>query len=124
MPSEFSVNKKVEVKIQRLISQLISLKRINDPRLSEVIINEVKVNKDISTARIYFVILNSNSKKNNEPYELILKKASGFIKKEIGHQLRLKQIPDLIFKYDTKEQDALHLSDLINKAIKDDQSEK
>ena len=124
MPSEFSVNKKVEVKIQRLISQLISLKRINDPRLSEVIINEVKVNKDISTARIYFVILNSNSKKNNEPYELILKKASGFIKKEIGHQLRLKLIPDLIFKYDTKEQDALHLNKLINMAIENDQSEK
>jgi ribosome-binding factor A len=122
MPREFSVNKKVEVKIQRLISQLISLKKINDPRLSEVIINEVKVNKDISTARIYFVVL--NSKNNKEPYELILKKASGFIKKEIGHHLRLKQIPDLIFKYDTKEQDALHLSDLINKAIKDDQSEK
>ena len=124
MPSEFSVNKKVEVKIQRLISQLISLKKINDPRLSEIIINEVKVNKDISTARIYFIVLNSNSKNNHEPYELILKKASGFIKKEIGHHLRLKQIPDLIFKYDTKEQDALHLSDLINKAIKDDQSEK
>ena len=124
MPSEFSVNKKVEVKIQRMISQLISLKKINDPRLSEVIINEVKVNKDISTARIYFVILNSNSKKNNEPYELILKKASGFIKKEIGHHLRLKQIPDLIFKYDTKEQDALHLNKLINMAIENDQSEK
>ena len=124
MPIDFSVNKKVEVKIQRLISQLISLKIINDPRLSKVTINEVKVNKDISTARVYFVVLNSNSKNNNEPYELILKKASGFIKKEIGHHLRLKQIPDLIFKYDTKEQDALHLSDLINKAIKDDQSEK
>ena len=40
MPSEFSVNKKVEVKIQRMISQLISLKKINDPRLSEVIIKE------------------------------------------------------------------------------------
>ena len=124
MPSEFSVNKKVEVKIQRMISQLISLKKINDPRLSEVIINEVKVNKDISTARIYFVILNSNSKNNKESYELILKKASGFIKKEISYQLRLKQIPDLIFKYDTKEQDALHLNDLINKAIENDQSKK
>ena len=124
MPSEFSVNKKVEVKIQRMISQLISLKKINDPRLSEVIINEVKVNKDISTARIYFIVLNSNSKNNNEPYELILKKASGFIKKEIGHHLRLKQIPDLIFKYDTKEQDALHLNKLINMAIEDDQSKK
>ncbi len=124
MPIDFSVNKKVEVKIQRLISQLISLKKINDPRLSEVIINEVKVNKDLSTARIYFVVLNSISKNINEPYELILKKASGFIKKEIGHQLGLKQIPDLIFKYDTKEQDALHLNDLINKAIENDQSKK
>jgi len=124
MPIDFSVNKKVEVKIQRLISQLISLKIINDPRLSKVTINEVKVNKDISTARVYFVVLNSNSKNNNEPYELILKKASGFIKKEIGHQLGLKQIPDLIFKYDTIEQDASHLNNLINKAIENDQSNK
>jgi len=124
MPTDFSVNKKIEVKIQRLISLLISLKKINDPRLSEVVINEVKVNKDISTARIYFAVLNSNSKNNKDPYELILKKASGFIKKEISYQLRLKQIPDLIFKYDTKEQDALHLNDLINKAIENDQSKK
>ncbi len=122
MPNEFSVNKKVEVKIQRLISLLISLKKINDPRLSEVIINEVKVNKDISTARIYFIVL--NSKNNNKPYEQVLRKATGFIKNEISHQLRLKKVPNLIFKYDTKEQDAMYLNDLINKAIKNDQSEK
>jgi len=122
MPTDFSVNKKIEVKIQRLISLLISLKKINDPRLSEVIINEVKVNKDISTARIYFNIL--NSKNNKKHYEQILKKATGFIKKEISHQLKLKKIPDLIFNYDTKEQKALHLNDLINKAIKNDQKKK
>ena len=122
MPTDFSVNKKIEVKIHRLISLLISLKKINDPRLSKVIINEVKVNKDISTARIYFNIL--NSKNNKKHYEQILKKATGFIKKEISHQLKLKKIPDLIFKYDTKEQKALHLNDLINKAIKNDQKQK
>ena len=122
MPSDFSVNKKVEVKIQRLISRLISLRIINDPRLSEVIINEVKVNKDISTARIYFTIL--NSKNNNKPYEQVLRKATGFIKNEISHQLRLKKVPNLIFKYDTKEQDAMYLNDLINKAIKNDQEKK
>ena len=121
MPTDFSVNKKIEVKIQRLISLLISLKKINDPRLSEVIINEVKVNKDISTARIYFNIL--NSKNNNKPYEQVLRKATGFIKNEISHQLRLKKVPNLIFKYDTKEQDAMYLNDLINKAIKSDQNE-
>ena len=121
MPSDFSVNKKVEVKIQRLISRLISLRIINDPRLSEVIINEVKVNKDISTARIYFNILNSNNNKKN--YEQVLKKATGFIKKEISHQLKLKKIPDLIFKYDTKEQKALYINDLINKAIKNDKKQ-
>ena len=52
--------------------------------MSEVIINEVKVNKDISTARIYFNIL--NSKNNKKHYEQLLKKATGFIKKEIMNE--------------------------------------
>ena len=61
MPNEFTINKKVEVKIQRILSELLSLK-VNDPRLKNVIISEVRVNKDISTAKVYFLILNNQNK--------------------------------------------------------------
>ena len=121
MSNEFSSNKKVEVKIQRILSELLSLK-VNDPRLKNVIISEVRVNKDISTAKVYFLILNNQNK--TKQIESILRKATGFLKKEMSARLNLKKLPDLIFIYDTKEQDALYMNKLIDKAIINDQKNK
>ena len=118
MTNEFAINKKVEVKIQRILSELFSLK-ISDPRLKNIIISEVKVTKDISTAKIYFLILNDQYK--SKQIELILKKATGFLKKEMSSQLNLKKLPNLIFIYDTKEQDALYMNKLIDETIVNDQ---
>ena len=121
MPNEFAVNKKVEVKIQRILSELFSSK-ISDPRLKNVIISEVRVAKDISSAKVFFLILNDQYK--SKQIELILRKATGFLKKEMSTQLNLKKLPDLIFIYDTKEQDALYMNNLIDKTIINDQKNK
>ena len=121
MSNEFSINKKVEVKIQRILSELISIK-ISDPRLRNIIISEVRVNKDISTAKAYFLILNKQN--NTKQIELLLNKATGFFKKEMSTQLNLKKLPNLIFVYDTKEQDALRMNKLIDKTIINDQKHK
>ena len=121
MPNEFTINKKVEVKIQRILSELLSLK-VSDPRLKNVIISEVKVTKDISTAKVYFLILNQQNKVKQ--IESVLRKATGFFKKEMSAQLNLKKLPHLIFIYDTKEQDALYMNKLIDKTIMNDQKNK
>ena len=121
MPNEFAINKKVEVKIQRILSELLSLK-VSDPRLKNVIISEVSVTKDISTAKVYFLILNQQNKAKQ--IESILRKATGFFKKEMSAQLNLKKLPHLIFIYDTKEQDALYMNKLIDKTIMNDQKNK
>jgi len=121
MPKEFTNNKKIEVKIQRILSELISLK-ISDPRLKNIIISEVKLNKDISTAKVYFLVLNDQTK--TKQINSILKKATGFFKKEMSTQLDLKKLPNLIFIYDTKEQDALFINNLIDKTIMNDQKTK
>ena len=121
MPNEFTINKKVEVKIQRILSELLSLK-VSDPRLKNVIISEVKVTKDISTAKVYFLILNQQNKVKQ--IESVLRKATGFFKKEMSTQLNLKKLPNLIFIYDTKEQDALYMNKLIDKTIMNDQKNK
>jgi len=121
MPKDFTNNKKVEVKIQRILSELISLK-ISDPRLKNIIISEVKLNKDISTAKVYFLVLNDQTK--TKQINSILKKATGFFKKEMSTKLDLKKLPNLIFIYDTKEQDALFINSLIDKTIMNDQKTK
>ena len=121
MPNEFTINKKVEVKIQRILGELLSLK-VNDPRLKNVIISEVRVTKDISTAKVYFLLLNKQNK--TKQIELTLNKATGFLRKEMSAQLNLKKLPNLIFVYDTKEQDALRINKLIDKTILNDQKNK
>ena len=121
MTNEFAINKKVEVKIQRILSELFSSK-ISDPRLKNVIISEVRVTRDISTAKVYFLILNNQYE--SIQIELILRKATGFLKKEMSAQLNLKKLPHLIFIYDTKEQDALYKNKLIDKTIMNDQKNK
>ena len=121
MPHEFASNKKVEVKIQRILSELISLK-VSDPRLKSIIISEVKVNRDISNAKVYFLVLNNQNK--TKQIKSILKKATGFLKKEMSIQLNLRRLPNLMFIYDTKEQDALAMNKLIDKTITNDKKNK
>ena len=121
MPNEFAINIKVEVKIQRILSELLSLK-VSDPRLKNVIISDVEVTKDISSAKVYFLILNNQNK--TKQVQSILSKATGFFKKEMSNQLSLKKLPNLIFVYDTKEQDALAMNKLIDKTITNDKKNK
>ena len=46
MPNDFSINKRIEVKIHRIISEAISLK-IKDNRLKKIIITEFNLSRDL-----------------------------------------------------------------------------
>ena len=117
MPNDFSINKRIEVKIHRIISEAISLK-IKDRRLKTIIITEVNLSRDLGYAKIYFTSLNQdNQNKNNID---ILNKASGFLRKEISNKLSIKKVPELTFIFDTKEEEANHINKLIDSAIEND----
>ena len=117
MPNDFSINKRIEVKIHRIISEAISLK-IKDKRLKTIIITEVNLSRDLGYAKIYYTSLNQdNQNKNNID---ILNKASGFLRKEISNRLSIKKVPELTFIFDTKEEEANHINKLIDSAIEND----
>ena len=117
MPNDFSINKRIEVKIHRIISEAISLK-IKDRRLKTIIITEVNLSRDLGYAKIYYTSLNQdNQNKNNID---ILNKASWFLRKEISNKLSIKKVPELTFIFDTKEEEANHINKLIDSAIEND----
>ena len=117
MPNDFSINKRIEVKIHRIISEAISLK-IKDKRRKTIIITEVNLSRDLGYAKIYYTSLNQdNQNKNNID---ILNKASGFLRKEISNKLSIKKVPELTFIFDTKEEEANHINKLIDSAIEND----
>lgn len=80
-----------------MVSELL-VKGLKDPRIGFVTITGVKLTDDLRLATVYFTVVGSDTEK--KATEQGLNSAKGFIRKEIGKNLRMRYIPDLLFKYD------------------------
>lgn len=107
--------------IRKIISEML-LREIKDPRLSSgmISISDVDVTSDGSYATCYVSVLSVNKDedaKTQEEEQVIegLKSAKGLFKKEIGKQVKLRHIPELIFKIDSSMEYGRHISEMINK---------
>lgn len=105
--------------IRRIISDLL-LRELKDPRLSAMIsITAVEVTSDGSYATVYLSVLGLNpaeEKAEAQQQETLeaLRNAKGFIRKEIGRQVKLRHVPDLIFKIDKSMEYGRHISEIID----------
>lgn len=104
--------------IRKLISDLL-LRELKDPRLSGIVsISAVDVTADYSYATIYISILGDNpeddaeKERKNEVLEAF-RSAKGLIRKEIGKNIKLRHVPDLLFKIDTSLEYGRHISKVI-----------
>jgi len=80
--------------LQREISYILR-EEIKDNDIKFVTITACKVTNDLSYAKVYFTVLN-----NKEQTLSALKKAKGFIRKNLADRVELRHIPELEFIYD------------------------
>lgn len=83
--------------LREIISEII-LKDLNDPRLDLVTITEVEITDDLKIATVFFSAMGNKAKEEESLSGL--QSAAGYIKKRLGKELRLRYIPQLIFKLD------------------------
>jgi len=84
--------------IQQEISQLLE-KDINDPRLSSLIsVTGVSTSEDLRHVRVYVSVLGDEATRTQALKGFAA--ASGFIKKEVSTNLRMRHAPDFAFVYD------------------------
>ncbi len=80
------------------ISDLLR-REVKDPRLSGVFsITEVIISQDLRHANIYVSMMGSEEEKKGVMSGL--ESASGFIRRELAHRLKMRRIPELIFVRD------------------------
>lgn len=114
--------------IRKIISSML-LRDMKDPRLSTgmISVSEVEVTSDGSYATCYVTVLafgsDAEAKKKAEEDALEgLRSAKGMFKKEIGKQIKMRHIPELIFKLDTSMEYGRHIDEVIRKLdIKDEE---
>ena len=105
--------------IRRIISELL-LRGLKDPRLSAMIsVTAVEVTSDGSYATVYLSVLGldpDEEKAQLQQDETLeaMESARGFIRREIGRQIKLRHVPDLIFKIDKSMEYGRHISKIID----------
>lgn len=112
--------------IKKIISEML-LKELKDPRLSSMIsVTAVEVTSDGSYSTVYITVLGLNGDEEKAQKEAIdaLNSAKGFIRNEIGRKIKLRHVPELIFKIDRSMEYGRHISSIISDLnIKHDEEE-
>ena len=84
---------------------------INDPRLASATVTGVKMTPDLKLAKIYFVISDQVSTKDDALAGF--EKAKGFIKYTLAQKLKLRYMPDLKFYYDNSIDYGFHIDSVL-----------
>ncbi|MEG0291340.1 MAG: 30S ribosome-binding factor RbfA [Anaerovoracaceae bacterium] len=114
--------------IRKIISEML-LRELKDPRLANgmVSVSAVEVTSDGSYATIYLTVFQMGTKeeleKKKEDVIAAMRNSKGVIKREIGKQVKLRHIPDLIFKMDESLDYGRHIEELIDQVVKKDDDE-
>jgi len=97
-------------RIRDILSQLM-LREVADPGLAGVTITEVKLDPELMFADIYVNALGDEERRD----EVLggLRRAKGFLRREVGKRVRLRNTPDLIFHWDTTLERGERLNRLI-----------
>jgi ribosome-binding factor A len=117
MAREFSRTDRVGSQVQRELASIIR-NELDDPRLGMLTIQEVRISKDFSHAKVYYTSLGSSL----EPVEIqrILKEAAPFLRHELGRKVNMRTTPELRFIHDESVERGARLSSLIEDAVKSD----
>ena len=123
MAREFSRTDRIADQIQRDLAELIR-GGLKDPRLGMVTVNGVEVSRDLGFADVYVTLLTIDDVDEHSAEVKtslsILNKAAGFLRSELGRQIKLRTIPQLRFHYDSSVGRGRKMERLISEARRKD----
>ncbi len=120
MPRDFPRTRRIGEQMQRELARLIR-DQIKDPRLGMVTVSAVEVSRDLSHAKVFITVLGDAEARSNSL--MVLSKAAGFLRHELGQSMIIRTVPQLRFIYDESIERGSQLSALIDKAVASDKHE-
>jgi ribosome-binding factor A len=83
--------------IREEVAEMIASK-LKDPRIGFVTVTRVEMTSDQRLAKIYVGVLGGDEQRKETLSGL--KQASGFVRRQLAHSLKLRHTPDVVFHYD------------------------
>ena len=89
----------------------IIMHKLKDPRLGFITVTDARVSDDLKHAKIYISVL--ESAKKDETLK-ILTSSAGFIRSELAKRVKIKFIPQLVFKFDESIEYGAKIDKMLN----------
>ncbi len=102
-------SERVSDQIKEEIADIL-MRKIKDPRIGFVTVTGVELADDLRNAKVFVSVLGPDRASTLKGLE----SASAFIRAELGRRLRLRFIPELLFRYDDSAERGAHIMELLN----------
>jgi ribosome-binding factor A len=104
---------KVAHLMRREVADILETK-LRDPRLGRAVtVTDVEVTHDLSFAKIYVTVLGTEAERKTTLEAL--GHATGFVRREIGQRLELREVPEIRFLYDDSLDKGGRVEDLLRR---------
>ncbi|MCB1889577.1 MAG: 30S ribosome-binding factor RbfA [Rhodocyclaceae bacterium] len=117
MAKEFSRGQRVSEQIRRELAELIRLE-VKDPRVGFITLTDVEISPDYAHAKVFFTSM--TGREGLDEIFVGLRRASGFLRRELGRRVRIHATPQLHFVYDQSVEEGARLSKLIDQTVEAD----
>lgn len=116
---------RIEEEVKKVVSKVID-RDLKDPRLNGMIsVTKVDVSRDLKYCKIYVSMLGVEDQKETMD---ALKSSAGFVRREIGANIRMHSTPEVKFEFDDSIEYGNKIQKIINdldiKPVEDDGEEK
>ena len=88
----------------------ILMRKLKDPRVGFVTVTDVEVADDLRNAKVFVSVLGTERATTLKGLE----SASSFIRSELGRRMRMKFVPELLFRYDDSAERGAHIMELLH----------
>ena len=119
MAREFGRSERVADYLKQELARLIQ-HEVRDPRIGMVSVNEVQVTRDLAYAKVFVTFMERNSESEAREVLEVLNRAAGFLRTQLAGGTQMRTVPKLRFVYDSGVVRGRHVSDLIDKALAED----
>jgi ribosome-binding factor A len=115
-------NTRINGEVQRELANIIR-SEIKDPRVGTLTsVTAVDVSPDLKTCKAYISVLGDNEA--GEATIQALKRAEGFIRKQLARTINLRNTPEIQFVLDSSIEYGVHMSKMISDIITKESVEK
>ena len=115
--ASYNRTRRIAEEIRKIVSTML-INGIKDPRINSLVsVTDVEVTSDLSYAYVYVSILGGDEESTLEG----LKSACGYIRREVGKNIKIRHIPEIIFKIDDSLLKGMYMDSLIKKVSQKDQ---